>query len=380
MPKTSPSAGATTRLAGEVQKLAGLVKITRKDNVVKTFTDHDADLSFDDGLGGGPLTYEFDEGASSSAISSLFESSVDEMEITAFIQSGGIEYDDLISGRYDGADFRVYLVNWDDIADGGWKMRRGVIGNVNYDEGLVKFQFLGMLQKMHSTTIVGLVSAECRVKEFGDQGALYPQCKIQLNAATWQASTDYSALGSIRAAGDAGQGTGTLEVVVKPTSFNDRWFVMTGAGTSGGSEPSWNTTIGGTTSDGGVTWTTIQARRVEGASISTVTSHMEFVLTGYTGDAPDAFLTGGFVIFTSGENLNIKRGIAKWVLSTKTVTLTTPMNLLAIATDTVTLVSGCDRRVTTCVNTYDNINNFRGDPYLRGNDSFFRFPDAPPAS
>lgn len=44
--------------------------------------------------------------------------------------------------------------------------------------------------------------------------------------------------------------------LVKPTSHNGYYYECTTAGTSGASEPTWDTTVGGTTSDNTVTWTT----------------------------------------------------------------------------------------------------------------------------
>lgn len=63
---------------------------------------------------------------------------------------------------------------------------------------------------------------------------------LQQSITAWAASTSYS-VGDVRRATSGNQ---TL------------YFHCTTAGTSGGTEPSWNTTIGGTTSDGTVTWTT----------------------------------------------------------------------------------------------------------------------------
>ena len=59
---------------------------------------------------------------------------------------------------------------------------------------------------------------------------------------TWAASTAYSL-------GDRRLSTGTVPAL-------GIHFEVTTAGTSGGTEPTWNTTVGGTTSDGSVTWTT----------------------------------------------------------------------------------------------------------------------------
>jgi len=44
--------------------------------------------------------------------------------------------------------------------------------------------------------------------------------------------------------------------IVGPSTPNSFSYECTTAGTSGGSEPSWSTILGGTTTDGGVTWTT----------------------------------------------------------------------------------------------------------------------------
>jgi hypothetical protein len=54
----------------------------------------------------------------------------------------------------------------------------------------------------------------------------------------WQASTAYA-----------------VQKLVRPTSFAGRYYRVTTAGTSGGSQPTWPTTDGGTVTDGSVEWT-----------------------------------------------------------------------------------------------------------------------------
>ena len=56
---------------------------------------------------------------------------------------------------------------------------------------------------------------------------------------TWAASTAY-----------------TVGDTIRPTTPNSRVFKCTTAGTSGGTEPTWNTTVSGTTNDNTVVWTT----------------------------------------------------------------------------------------------------------------------------
>lgn len=64
---------------------------------------------------------------------------------------------------------------------------------------------------------------------------------VRIVPRTWVASTAYSI-------GDR----------INPTTFKGISLVCTVAGTSGGAEPAWNTTIDGTTADGTVTWKTIE--------------------------------------------------------------------------------------------------------------------------
>lgn len=52
--------------------------------------------------------------------------------------------------------------------------------------------------------------------------------------------------------------TYTLGQVRRPTTATPYYYVCTTAGTSGGTEPTWSTTVGGTTTDNTVTWTTYE--------------------------------------------------------------------------------------------------------------------------
>lgn len=64
------------------------------------------------------------------------------------------------------------------------------------------------------------------------------------NTPDWTASTNYSINGTL---------------ITKNTAGTHHFLVTTDSGSSGASEPSWDTTTGATTSDGGITWTCIGA-------------------------------------------------------------------------------------------------------------------------
>lgn len=72
------------------------------------------------------------------------------------------------------------------------------------------------------------------------------------NGTVWAASTAYS-----------------LNAFARPTTFAGYVYEATTAGTSGTAEPTWNTTIGGTTTDGTVTWTTRLAKLISYTALST---------------------------------------------------------------------------------------------------------------
>lgn len=59
-----------------------------------------------------------------------------------------------------------------------------------------------------------------------------------------------------------------------------------------------------------------------------------------------------------------------------TVVLREPPPFAAEAGTLVMLVEGCDRTIATCRNRFGNAVNFRGEPYLPGNDLLTRYPGA----
>lgn len=109
--------------------------------------------------------------------------------------------------------------------------------------------------------------------------------------------------------------------VVKPRNRTGYVYVNNGStGTTGSSEPAWNTTIGGTTSDGGVTWTTTVAAGVQMLAFASVHDcsfqnwsgngiHIEASVPDSNANSwrvKDCFIqgSGGSGIFTRGTDAN----------------------------------------------------------------------------
>jgi hypothetical protein len=74
----------------------------------------------------------------------------------------------------------------------------------------------------------------------------------------------------------------------------------------------------------------------------------------------------GKITFTSGLNNGLSREI-KAYLPTQ-ITLYLPLPYVAAIGDTYTIVAGCDKSFATCRDRFNNVVNFRGEPYVSGVD------------
>ena len=367
MVKTSPSGGFTTQINAISQSLAFLIRIQRVDLTVFGFTNLDTDITFNDGSGA--VVYRHLPGIDRTSITTTSNVGVDNTEFKAFFESAGITEEDVRDGLWDFGEVKIFLINFNAIGDGALKIRRGFLGEMT--NGIQLFsEIRGMMQK-YVKEIVEFTAPLCRA-DLADA-----RCKIDITGTTWSAALDLTA--NQREPFDAG---GLIEeVMILPTSANDRWFEITTAGTTGGGEPSWNLTIGGTTADNGIVFTTRQGRRID-VTVDVVTNQMEFTVVTTT-DAPDGFFQGGFIDWTSGLNALggiSKKGIAIWTLSSRTIRLFQPMPRLIVAGDALTMVVGCDHlRDSDCTITFDNVHNYRAEPDIPGNDQIFRVPNPPPS-
>lgn len=179
----------------------------------------------------------------------------------------------------------------------------------------------------------------------------------------------------------------TAPATVEQSAYENRVYECTGAGATGSVAPTFDTTVGNTTLDGSVTWTAREAfTRHAWVDASSDNSTLTLSSVGYIGSGDvDNWYNGGALIFESGNNEGRVIEIRDWVQASRTITLFLPASYPIEAGTSVRLYPGCDKRSQTCRLKFQfgenqfsngNIRNFRGEPFVPGNDSYMSYPDA----
>ncbi len=84
----------------------------------------------------------------------------------------------------------------------------------------------------------------------------------------------------------------------------------------------------------------------------------------------------GYIQWDRGANAGRKMEIKAFTNGTKTVKLFLPMPYdINPATDQFTAVAGCDKKVPTCRDTYGNLPNYRGFPFIPTVREMLKYPD-----
>lgn len=95
------------------------------------------------------------------------------------------------------------------------------------------------------------------------------------------------------------------------------------------------------------------------------------VLTLDTVEPSSAAYGYGRLRWLDGSNAGLAASIA--ASDGATITLRDPPAFVSVTGALVELVEGCDRRFETCCNRFVNAENFRGEPFLPGNDLLTRY-------
>jgi hypothetical protein len=158
--------------------LAVLWRIVRTDGTVMGFTTHDLDIVY---LG---VTYSAATGLANSASDSNSDLSVDNVEVTGFLDSSAIDESDVLQGLYDYAVVQERVVNWSDLTQGDMLVRLGTIGHVKMKCGLFTAELRGLTQFL-STLMGAMYGPVCRAELGNAPAQTISACAVAGNVPPW---------------------------------------------------------------------------------------------------------------------------------------------------------------------------------------------------
>ncbi len=348
------STALAAHLAGSVTTLATCWRITRLDGVVFRFTDHDQDLEVDGEVYAASAAY------SRTAISNDAGMGVDNLDAEGVLDSAAVTEEELRAGLFDQAEVRIFLVNWAAPAMGALRLRRGWFGEVVLTEqGVFRTELRGLTQALQRR-IGELYSPECRA-DLGDH-----RCRVPVWPAVVARETAYALGDHVRVATGAGSGSQVYE---------NRHYRCIVAGTTSEVEPVFDTTVGQQTTDGTSLFEAVEAWSRSGTVVDAV-DRTTFTVAVDEPRAVDGWFAGGVLAWESGANAGRSIEVKAWTQATGAIELFLPVGYPIAVGDLFRLHPGCDKRLDTCIERFANVLNFRGEPYVPGQDLLMSYPDA----
>lgn len=166
------------------------------------FTTLDDNLTVDDGQG--PVVYHADRGVAPSKFQNSADFSVDNADISGWVQADGISEEDIIAGIFDFAEVTIYRCNYEDLSQGLEVVNYGSFGKTIWKDTAWRNEFRSLMQQAKQPT-GDLYSLTCR-NRYGDA-----KCK---KAFEWFEA-------EVTAVGD----DATLEITCSDLDQDDGYFV-----------------------------------------------------------------------------------------------------------------------------------------------------------
>lgn len=155
--------------------------LTRRDGMVLGFTDHDRALAFEG------IDFRPDSGLSARALVSGTGLAVDNTEVLGALSDAAIRDEDIAAGRYDGAEMRLWIVNWADVDQRHLRFR-GHLGEIRRGEGAFHAELRGLTEALnvprgrvfHRDCAAVLGDARCRFDTGAEGfGAVVPAEEVE---------------------------------------------------------------------------------------------------------------------------------------------------------------------------------------------------------
>jgi uncharacterized phage protein (TIGR02218 family) len=131
------------RLDGGATRLCRCWRVERRDGVVFGFTDHDRDIAFDGVL------FRASSGMDASALQSATGLSVDNAQTVGALSSAGIREEDIRAGRFDRAEIRHWLLDWEH-PDLRALLFRGHFGEIRRADGAFEVELRGLAEALNA--------------------------------------------------------------------------------------------------------------------------------------------------------------------------------------------------------------------------------------
>ena len=156
--------------------------------------------------------------------------------------------------------------------------------------------------------------------------------------------------------------------------YENRVYEVTTAGTAAVSQPTYDTVIGNTTTDGTAVLTARDSFQRD-AYVDDVIDNRTLRVIVSDGRAISVWFDQGALVFESTNNSGKVQEIRSWISSTKYATTFLPAPFPVVVGTKLRIYPGCDKILATCKDKFSNTINFRGEPYVPGQDSFQKFAD-----
>ena len=205
----SASAGILAHLATGATTVCQCWAVSRRDGVVLGFTDHDRDLAFEG------IIFRAASGMTARALQTGTGLAVDNSEAVGALSDASVSEADLMAGRFDGAEVRNWIVNWQDVGQRLMQFR-GTFGEVARAGGAFRAELRGLSEGLNQ-----------------EQGLAYQRaCSAVLGDA--RCGVDMRRAGMALEAPIAARGAAGVYSVAAVAGFAEGWFqrgraqVMTG--------------------------------------------------------------------------------------------------------------------------------------------------------
>jgi uncharacterized phage protein (TIGR02218 family) len=131
------------RLDGGATRLCRCWVVRRRDGSALGFTDHDRDITLDS------VVCRASSGMDASALQSATGLSVDNVQAVGALSSAGLREEDIRAGRYDGAEIRQWLVDWE-RPELRVLMFRGSLGEIRRSDGVFEVELRGLAEALNA--------------------------------------------------------------------------------------------------------------------------------------------------------------------------------------------------------------------------------------